>query len=124
MQSLVCSREVLEMSLFVSEYSVGPITLLELGDRWTADLIEELRERMEKLELEGRQLLLFDCGRIIIIDSSGVGALVRNWVSLAKRGGSLKLLRPSARMQEVLQTVGLRKLIESFDDVGDALRSF
>jgi anti-sigma B factor antagonist len=112
------------MSLFVSEYSVGPITLLELGERWTADSLEELRERMEKLELQGRQLLLIDCGRIIIIDSSGVGALVRNWVSLAKRGGSLKLLRPSPRMQEVLQTVGLRKFIESFDDVGDALRSF
>jgi anti-anti-sigma factor len=112
------------MSLFVSELSVGPITLLELGERWTADLIEELRERMENLEQQGRQLFLFDCGHITMIDSTGVGALVRNWVSLTKRGGSLKLLHPSPRMQEVLQTVGLRKLIESFDDVGDALRSF
>ena len=112
------------MPLIFAEQRVGPITLLELGERWTADSIAELRDSLEKLELQGRQLLLFDCGRIIIIDSSGVGALVRNWVSLAKRGGSLKLLRPSARMQEVLQTVGLRKLIESFDDVGDALRSF
>src|SRR5215467_12008322 len=103
------------MSPFVSEQRVGPITILELGERWTADLIEELRERMEKLQLEGRQLLLFDCWRITMIDSSGVGALVKNWVSLAKRGGSLRLLRPSPRMQEVLQTVGLRKLIESFD---------
>jgi anti-anti-sigma factor len=112
------------MSLIVAEQSVGPITLLELGERFTADSIEELRDCLEKLELQGRQLLLFDCGRITLIDSLGVGALVRNWVSQRKRGGSLKLLRPSPRMREVLQTVGLSKLIESFDNVEDALRSF
>jgi anti-anti-sigma factor len=117
-------RELLKMSLIVAEQSVGPITLLELGERFTADSIEELRDCLEKLELQGRQLLLFDCGRITLIDSLGVGALVRNWVSQRKRGGSLKLLRPSPRMREVLQTVGLSKLIESFDNVEDALRSF
>ena len=113
------------MPLIVAEQSVGPITLLELGDRFTADSIEELRDRMEKLELQGRrQLLLIDCGRITVIDSSGIGALVTNWVSQRKRGGSLKLWRPSPRMQEVLRIAGLSKLIESFDNVEDALRSF
>jgi len=112
------------MPLIFAEQRVGPITLLELGERWTADSIAELRDSLEKLELQGRQLLLFDCGRITMIDSQGVGALVKNWVSLTKRGGNLKLLHPSPRMREVLQIVGLSKLIESFDNVEDALRSF
>ena len=112
------------MSLIVAEKSVGPITLLELGERFTSDSIEEFRHRLEKLELQGRQFLLFDCGRITVIDSLGIGALVTNWVSLRKRGGSLKLWRPSPRMQEVLRIAGLSKLIESFENVEDAFRSF
>ena len=115
---------MLQMSFIVAEKSVGPITLLELGDRFTADSIEELRDRMEKLGLQGRQSLLFDCGRIKVMDSLGIGALVTNWVSQKKRGGSLKLWRPSPRMQEVLRIAGLSKLIESFDNVEDAFRSF
>ena len=123
MQPLACCRELL-MSLIVAEKSVGPITLLELGERFTSDSIEELRDCMEKLELEGRQSLLFDCGRITVIDSLGIGALVTNWVSQRKHGGSLKLWRPSPRMQEVLRIAGLSRLIESFDNVEDAFRSF
>ena len=86
--------------------------------------MDELRDRLEKLELQGRQSLLFDCGRIKAIDSLAIGALVRIWVSQKKRGGSLKLLRPSPNMREVLQIVGLSKIIESFDSLEDALRSF
>ena len=112
------------MSLIVAEKNVGPITLLELGDRFTAVSIEELRDRMEKLKLQGRQSLLLDCGRITVFDSSGLGALVTNWASLRKCGGSLKLWRPSPRMQEILRIAGLNKLIESFDNVEDAFRSF
>ena len=38
---------------------------------------------------------------------------MRNWVPLAKsRGGKLKLLNPSVRLREVLQIVGLHKVIE------------
>ena len=112
------------MSLIVAEQSVGPITLLELGERFTSDSIEEFRDRMEELQLQGRQSLLFDCGRIKVMDSLGIGALVTNWVSQRKRGGSLKLWRPSPRMQEILRIVGMNRLIESFDNVEDAFRSF
>ena len=124
MQPLACRRELLQMSLIVAEQSVGPITLLELAERLTAESIKELRDRLEKLELQGRHELLFDCGRITMIDSQGVGALATAWLSLRKRGGSLKLLHPSPRMQEVMRIVGLCKLIESFDTVEDALRSY
>src|SRR5262250_2556208 len=102
------------MSLILCERSVGAITLLELSEQLTTETIPELRDTLEDLEVRGRRSLLFDCTRIRVVDSQGIGALVTNWVSLRKRGGSLKLLNPSPRLQEVLQVLGLHKVIESF----------
>ena len=112
------------MSLVRCEQAVGPITLLELGERLTVENIPELRDVFEKLEVQGRKFLLFECSRVRVVDSLGIGALVTNWVSLNKRGGTLKLVNPSARLREVLEVVRLHKVIECFDDIGVALRSF
>jgi len=112
------------MQLVLHERNVGPITLLELGERLTIESVPELRDKVQDLVLQGRHSLLLDCSRINAIDSRGIGGLVRNWVSLKNQGGRLKLLHPSARMREVLGTVGLQKVIGCFDDIEEALRNF
>ena len=112
------------MPLVFSQSNIGPVTLLELSDRLTIENISELRDTLQSLADHGRQYLILDCSRVTAIDSQGIGTLVRHWVSLKNRGGKLKLLHPSARLHQVLQIVGLHKVIESFDDIGQALRSF
>jgi anti-anti-sigma factor len=112
------------MALILSEKNVGPITLLELSERLTIDTLPELRDKIEALAAQGRRSFLLDCARINVIDSRGIGGFVKNWVSLKKQGGALKLLNPSHRLQEVLQVIGLHKVIESYDDIGTALRMF
>lgn len=112
------------MPLILSERQIGPITLLELGEHLTIQHISDLRDEVARLTTDGHAALLLDCSRVKAIDSQGLGGLVGNWIALKKRGGKLKLLCPSARMQEVLQIVGLRKVIESFDDIEQALRNF
>jgi anti-anti-sigma factor len=112
------------MPLVLCERSVGPITLLELSERLTIENVPELRDKLQHLAEQGRRSLLLDCSRIRDVDSTGIGALVRDWVWFKKQHGTLKLLNPSERLQEVLQILGLQKVIESFDDVGVALRAF
>ena len=112
------------MPLVLSQSNIGPVTLLELGERLTIENVPEIRDTLQSLADEGRQCLLLDCSRVSVVDSQGIGSLVGNWVSLKKRGGKLKLLHPSARLHRVLEIVGLHKVIESFDDIGQALRSF
>jgi anti-sigma B factor antagonist len=112
------------MPMILNERQVGPITLLELGDRLTIEFAGELREVVERVGASGHSAFLLDCSRLTAVDSMGIGGLVANWISVKKRGGKLKLLNPSERMQEVLQIVGLRKVIESFDDIEHALRNF
>jgi anti-sigma B factor antagonist len=112
------------MSLILHERSVGPVTLLELSERLTIENVPELRDKIQDLAGNGRRSLLLDCSRINFVDSQGIGGLASNWVSFKNRGGKLKLLNPSLRLREVLRMVGLHKVIESFDDIGLALRAF
>ncbi len=112
------------MSLIVKERRIGPITMLELGERLTLEGVAELHEKLQSLVAAGRLSLLLDCSRVTAIDSQGLGILVRHWASVERRGGKLKLVCLSRRMREALELTGLLKVFEAFDDVGLALRSF
>lgn len=124
MPALFSELAIAHMPFVVSQSSIGPVTLLELGERLIIDNVPELRDTLQSLADQGHLDFLLDCSRVTAVDSQGIGSLVGNWVSLKNRGGKLKLLHPSARLHQVLQIVNLYKVIESFDDIGPALRSF
>ena len=107
------------MSLIVCEQRTGPITLLELGGTYYHRLDGGAARLIGKARAAGTAIVAVRL-RAHHPDSLGIGALVRNWVSRRSRDGSLRPLRPSPRMREVLQIVGLSKLIESLEIDEDA----
>ncbi len=112
------------MLLILSQRKVGPVTVLELSERLAMENVRELRDAIQELVTQGHRFLLLDCSRISFVDSQGIGGLAGNWLSLKKQGGKMEVLNPSVRLREVLQIVGLHKVIECFDDIGHALRAF
>ena len=109
------------MPVFLSQRTVGPITVLELGEHLKAENVSEFRDTLQQLVEQGRSQLLLDCSRLRVVDCQGIGSLVGNWISVKKRGGKLGLLNPSARLRDVLRIVGVQELIEWFDDISKAL---
>jgi len=59
-----------------------------------------------------------------MIDSSGIGVLVRSLTTAKRRGGNLKLVNPSKLALRTLKIVGLVNLFEIFNDEGEAVQSF
>jgi len=112
------------MSIIVEQRDVGPVTLLELGERLTTETAGELHEKVRGLVGEGRKELILECSRIRVVDSRGLGTLVREAVAVGQAGGKLKLLRLSPTMDEALKVTRLHTVLESFDDFAVALRSF
>ncbi len=111
------------MAGIVDKRKVGPVTILELGPRLTGAEVPELNGTIKDLLEHGNHEVLLDCSSVTFIDSLGIGALVRSWVSVEKKG-KLMLLGLSPRLREALQLTGLLKVMGSFDEVGEALRSF
>ncbi len=103
---------------------VGPVTLIQLGNRLTSDTMALLHQAVTACVAEGRKELLLECDQIAAVDSQGLGMLVRQWTSVERQGGRLKLVKPSPNLRQALEVTRLLNVIPSFDDISAALRSF
>lgn len=86
--------------------------------------VDELRSAMETAAGRGAQHVVLDLSTVSMVDSSGIGLLVRQLTSLKQRGGSIKIVNPSRAAQQTLKIVGLLHLFPSFTSVDEAVQSF
>lgn len=103
----------------------GDVTILDLEGRITIGAGNDLMAAQLRRLLEGgARNLLINLAGVTQIDSSGIGTIVRTFVTLSNSGGSLKLLGATGRVLEVLSLTRLRSAIPMFDDEATALASF
>lgn len=102
------------------------ITILDLRGKSTFGNSgsELLSAELRRLSDNGVNNLLLNVENLTQVDSSCIGVVVRAYVSLRRRGGSLKLLRPRDRVKMVLNVFHLLDTIPNFEDEGQALASF
>jgi len=94
------------------------------GDLKIGEAVDKLRETMEELLADGNARFVLDIGEVPMIDSSGIGVIVRSLTSAKQRGGSVKLVNPSKLAMQTLKIVGLLGLFEVYGDDAEAVGSF
>jgi len=103
----------------------GKVTILDLQGNLTIGAAEEtLRQRVEELVTDNQKYLLINLENVPMIDSSGIGSLVKSFTHAKNKGGKLKLLKPSRLAQQLLSITGLLSVFETFDDEATAIASF
>ena len=112
-------------ALCITQRSLGRITILELsGPLLYEDEGERLfRDQITALVASGERHILIDLSQVSHMDSGSVGTLVAVHLHTLKRGGVIKLLRPSERVSRVLHITRLESIFDIFDVEGDALRA-
>jgi len=86
--------------------------------------LDRTNETIKDLLNAGESRLVLDLEEVPMIDSSGIGLLVRHLTMAKQRGGSLKLLKPSKFALQTLKLVRVLNLFEVFDDQQLAIASF
>lgn len=86
--------------------------------------VDSLRQTMEEALGNGDTRIVINLAEVPMIDSSGIGLLVRFLASTKQRGGSIKLVQPSKFAVQTLRLVGVLNLFEIFDDDDAAAESF
>jgi len=94
------------------------------GDLKIGEAVDSFRQTLEDLFGTGDYSLVVNIAEVPMIDSSGIGLLVRFLTVAKQRGGSLKLVSPSKLAMQTLKIVGLVNLFEIFNDEGEAAQSF
>jgi len=94
------------------------------GDLKIGDPVDSFRQTVEELFGQGDSRIVVNVADVPMIDSSGIGALVRLLTIAKQRGGALKLVNPSKLAVQTLKIVGLLNLFEIYEDEGQAVSSF
>lgn len=111
--------------LGIQERRIGAVTILELSGWLVAYEGEHaFRAHATALTGAGHMNLLLDMSRLTSMDSAGVGVLVSMLLHVTRRGGKLKLLKPTERVVRVLEITRLLDTFEIFDGEEAAVASF
>ena len=91
-----------------------------------AELIRQSLE-LDELQRAFRQndtKVLIDLGRVVKIDSAGLGQLIYHYSHVVKNQGKLKLLNPNAEVETLLRLTRIDSVLETYHDERQALASF
>lgn len=111
--------------LEVSARETDGIHYLEVHGRLTiGEPSEHLNDFTQKLVQRGARKLVVNLNDIPQIDSSGISALVKLSISLARQGGGLHLVCGQGRVRDALTVTRLVEAIPTFDSEATASASF
>ena len=113
------------MSLLISVRKSGTVTILDLRGRITIgagsdSLNAELRALAQTMPCD----ILVNLAEVTQVDSTGINALVRSYVTLRRNGGNLKILHPTGYVRKVLEITQLITCLPVYTDEAEALASF
>lgn len=103
----------------------GDLKLLKIKGRITLGVgVDRFRDTLEDLLASGSNRWVLDVSEVAMIDSSGIGLLVRYLTTAKRQGGALKLLKPTKFALQSLKMIGLLNLFEVFENQEAAISSF
>ena len=116
---------VVEDSLDISVRKRSEVQVIQLqGPLRLGSAVDGLRQAMEESIANGETRIVLNLAGVTIIDSSGIGLLVKFLANTKQLGGSIKLVQPNKFAIQTLKLVGVLNLFEIFDDDDAAVLSF
>ena len=100
------------------------VSLIEVTGRLTSFEAEALREMILGLLNQGQRNMVLNLSRLEYLDSSGIGELVRNYLTVVKRGGAMRVIGLAPKVEEILKITQLYQVFPEFPDEAAALESF
>jgi anti-sigma B factor antagonist len=112
-------------SVDIDVRSQNNVKVIKLRGRLNlGESVDRMRQTFDDLINAGEINFVVDLGEVAMVDSSGIGLLVRCLTAAKQRSGSLKLLKPSKFAVQTLRMTGLLSLFEVYEDEEKAVSSF
>ena len=103
----------------------GDVHIIQLqGPLRLGEAVDKFREAVDEALSAAEPHLVVNLAEVPMVDSSGVGVLVKALTSAKQRGGMVNLVNPSKFALQTLRLVGVLNLFGIFDDEDAAVKSF
>jgi anti-sigma B factor antagonist len=109
----------------IAERSSGNVRVLDLTGQITftqGDLL--IKDKINSLVHQGHKNILVNMANVTHVDSAGLGELVGAYTTVAKAGGSMKLVNLTKRLHDLLSITKLLTVFDTFDSEQEALQQF
>jgi len=109
----------------IVERQVGDVVILDLhGKILIGEGDDALREAVTKLSDSGKTKILLNLADVPYVDSAGLGEIVRTYTTVSRKGGKLKLLNLTKKIQDLLSITKLLTVFETYESESEAVRSY
>jgi anti-sigma B factor antagonist len=109
----------------IVERQVGDVVILDLhGKILIGEGDDALREAVTKLSDTGKTKILLNLADVPYVDSAGLGEIVRTYTTVSRKGGKLKLLNLTKKIQDLLSITKLLTVFETYESENEAVRSY
>lgn len=112
------------MSFSINVRQADGVSLVELAGRFTSFEAKAFREMIHGLVKQGHTNIVLNLSALDYLDSSGIGELVRNYMTVVKKGGAMKVVGLAPKVEEILKVTQLYQVFPEFPDEASALESF
>jgi anti-sigma B factor antagonist len=82
---------------------------------------QALRDKVQELLEAGHRNIAVNLSLITLLDSSGIGSLVRSFTTISRGGGKFLLFAPTKMIRQTLKMVRLDTILTLYDDEAAAL---
>lgn len=104
---------------------VGAVRVLDLEGKITIGSGDvELRRSVEDAVAAGHNNILLNLQGVTHIDSSGIGEMVGVYTTMTRKGGKMKLVNLTPKINDILQVTQLITVFDVFDSESEAVSSF
>jgi anti-sigma B factor antagonist len=105
--------------------TIGDVRILDCSGKITlGEGTMAVRNTVLDILKDGGKKIIVNLADVNYIDSSGIGELVRTYITVSSGGGQLKLLSLTKKIQELLQITKLLTVFQVYDSESAALASF
>jgi anti-sigma B factor antagonist len=109
----------------INERIVGDVAIVEVIGNIVAHQGDPLlKDKVNSLKEQGYMRVVIDLGQVSYLDSDGLGALIQAYATMKRAGGTLKLMRLTNRLRDVLTITKLVTVFDTYEDEKSALASF
>lgn len=102
----------------------GGVSLIEVKGRLTSFEAKAFREMIHGLLKQGQTNIVLNLTGLDYLDSSGIGELVRNYMTTVKKGGAMRVVGLAPKVEEILKITQLYRVFPEFPDEISAMESF
>ena len=112
------------MSFSIVIRQVDTVSLVEVRGRLTSFETQAFRDAILGLLQRGKTNIVLNLRGLEYLDSSGIGELVRDYFTVVKSGGAMRVVGLASKVEEILKVTQLYQVFPEYPDEASALEGF